>query len=60
MSDDDMARIADKLRTMTEALDQIKHLSSSTLDKGDVLGAGRRLERICIEATVALEACIDQ
>ena len=60
MTDEDTARIAIKLKTMTEALDVIKMESDNTKDKGDVLGAGRRLERINIEATLALEACIDQ
>ena len=47
---------ATKLSPMTEALYEIKKRSSYTLDKGDVLGAGRRLERINIVADDALRA----
>ena len=60
MTDEDTARIAIKLKTMTEALDVIRVESDNAKDRGDVLGAGRRLERIYTTANDALEACIDQ
>ena len=45
------------LKVMTKALHEIKKQSSYTMDKGDVLGAGRRLERISMAANAALDAC---
>ena len=54
---DAIARVATKLKTMTTALHEIKKQASSVLDKGDVLGAGRRLERILMTTNAALDAC---
>ena len=54
---DARARIATKLKTMTKTLHEIKKQSSYIMDKGDVLGGGRRLERISMAANAALDAC---
>ena len=50
-------RAAINLMTMTRALHEVQKLSCAALDKGDVLGAGRRLERINMTAKAALDAC---
>ena len=49
-------RAAASLIAMTKALRAIKKESSRILDKGDAIGAGRRLERIHIAACAALAA----
>ena len=49
-------RAAAKLMTLRRALREVQKLSRSALDKGDVLGAGRRLERINMVATAAIDA----
>ena len=59
MSPDEMTdtkRVAAKLIAMGKALRRIMNESSAERDKGDCLGAGRRLERIRIEAKAALDA----
>ena len=45
------------IKTITDALYEIHEQSSYIMDKGDVLGAGRRLERINMAAHAALKAC---
>ena len=50
-------RAAINLMTMTRALHKIEKQSRAALDKGDALGAGRRLERINMAAKAALDAC---
>ena len=52
-TDDDMAAT---IIIMTNALRTILDQSADTMDKGDVIGAGRRLERISIAAQAALAA----
>ena len=49
-------RAANKLITLRKAMIEVQQISSATLDKGDVLGAGRRLERINATANAALDA----
>ena len=50
-------RAAKKLITLRRAMKDVQKISRSILDKGDVLGAGRRLERINMTAKAALDAC---
>ena len=57
MTDEDTARTAINIKTITDALYEIHEQSSYIMDKGDVLGAGRRLERIHRAAHTALKAC---
>ena len=52
-------RVAEKLRVMTETMQDIHRVSHQDRDKlaGDMLATGRRLERINTEAKIALIAC---
>ena len=50
-------RAANKLMTLRKAMIEVAKISSATLDKGDAIGAGRRLERINMAANAALDAC---
>ena len=53
MTNDEMATA---VTIMTIALRTIRDQSADTMDnKGDVIGAGRRLERISITASTALD-----
>ena len=49
-------RAANKLITLRKAMIEVQQISSATLDKGDAIGAGRRLERINATANAALDA----
>ena len=49
-------QIAVKMKAMEKQLERIQDEASSLKDKGDVLGAGRRLERIHNAASEGLAA----
>ena len=49
-------RVAVKLETMSRILKRIQDEASYLKDKGDTIGAGRRLERIHIAASEGLAA----
>ena len=61
MTKDEIAakdRAAVKLQAAVKALRKIEKESSYILDKGDLIGAGRRLERIHTAAGAALTICV--
>ena len=49
-------RVAVKLEAMEKALKRIQKEASHIMDKGNTIGAGRRLERIHIAASDGLAA----
>ena len=53
---ENVKHVAVKLKAMEKALKRIQTEASSLKDKSDVLGAGRRLERIHMAASEGLAA----